>query len=150
MNGTLTLADPRATESAGAALSRALSGQAGVVALSGALGAGKTTFVRGLLHALGHAGTVRSPTYTLVEPYAFGDWRVLHLDLYRLAGARDLEALGLRDELDGRTLLVVEWPERAGAALPAPDLAITLEEAGAGRVLRWMTRNAHYAQALEK
>ena len=116
MNGALPLVDEQATEAAGAALARAVRGQAGVLTLSGALGAGKTTLVRGLLHALGHPGTVRSPTYTLVEPYAFDDWRVLHLDLYRLAGGRDLETLGLRDELDADTLLIVEWPERAGAA----------------------------------
>ena len=150
MNGTLQLRDPAATEAAGAALADAVAGQAGVITLSGALGAGKTTLVRGLLHALGHVGTVRSPTYTLVEPYAFDDWRVLHLDLYRLAGARDLDALGLRDELDDATLLLVEWPERAGAALPTPDLAIALEEADGGRLLHWTTPHARYAQVLEK
>jgi len=122
MNGARLLADAAATEAAGAALADAVRGTAGVITLSGELGAGKTTLVRGLLHALGHAGAVRSPTYTLVEPYAFGDWRLLHLDLYRVAGATDLEALGLREELDGATLLVVEWPERAsGGCRPRPS-----------------------------
>ena len=150
MHGALQLAVARATEAAGAALAKAVAGQAGVITLSGALGAGKTTLVRGLLHALGHAGTVRSPTYTLVESYAFDGWRVLHLDLYRLTGGRDLDALGLRDELDADTLLLVEWPERAGAALPPPDLRIALEAVGDARRLDWATDHARYAQAFEK
>ena len=149
MNGVRELADAASTEAAGAALADAVRGADGVITLSGALGAGKTTFVRGLLQALGHRGAVRSPTYTLVEPYAFDGWRLLHLDLYRVAGAPDLAALGLRDELDGATLLVVEWPERAGGGLPAAALELTLEDAGAARRLRWRTDRPEFHQALE-
>ncbi len=150
MNGTLTLIDENATAAAGAALAHAAKGRAGVIALSGELGAGKTTFVRGLLRALGHGGAVRSPTYTLVEPYEVAGQRVLHLDLYRLAGAADLTALGLRDELDGSTLLLVEWPERAEGALPEPALALTFEHVPVGRLLHWATQDAGYSQAFEK
>ncbi len=150
MNGTLTLKDENATAAAGAALASAVKGRAGIITLSGELGAGKTTFVRGLLRALGHTGAVRSPTYTLVEPYEVGGQRVLHLDLYRLAGAADLTTLGLRDELDDATLLLVEWPERADGALPAPALALIFEHAPAGRVLQWVTQDAGYSQVFEK
>jgi tRNA threonylcarbamoyladenosine biosynthesis protein TsaE len=101
--------------------------------LSGELGAGKTTVVRGLLRALGVAGVIRSPSYTLLEGYEAGGHRVLHLDLYRLSGAAELQGLGLRDELEGGVLLLVEWPERAREALPRPDLELSLSLAGAGR-----------------
>lgn len=114
------------TEAVGAALAPVLAGQGGVVALSGELGAGKTTLVRGLIHALGHRGTVRSPTYTLVEPYEFETGLVLHLDLYRLAGAADLAPLGIREALGNGALMLVEWPERAEGTLPPLDLAIRL------------------------
>ena len=93
------LADTAATEALGAALARALTSVSGgpcVLALSGDLGAGKTTLTRGLLRALGESGTVRSPTYTLVESYELGRWQVHHLDLYRLRGSGEVEGLGLR------------------------------------------------------
>ena len=125
----LALPDEAATLSAGARLARALrevpeaSRVPLVVFLSGPLGAGKTTFVRGALRELGIAGAIRSPSYTLVEEYVAGGWDVLHLDLYRLAGADDLAELGLRDRHRGATVFLVEWPERAPGALPA-DLAL--------------------------
>lgn len=107
-----------------------------VVSLSGELGAGKTALVRGVLHGLGHAGAVRSPTYTLLEPYELGGMRVYHLDLYRLGDPEELEYLGLRDLLDVQSVLFVEWPERGARFLPAADLTIRIEHAGAGRRLR--------------
>lgn len=97
-----------------------------VVALNGDLGAGKTTFVGGLLAAMGVAGAVRSPTYTLVEPYALGDTMVYHMDLYRLAGAGELDSLALRDLLHADAVLLIEWAERASTGLPPLDLAIHL------------------------
>lgn len=129
------LVDVAATEALGAALAPVLAGHGGVVALSGDLGAGKTTLVRGLIHALGHEGAVRSPTYTLVEPYEFESGSVLHLDLYRLAGTDDLAPLGIREALGSGALLLVEWPERAEGALPPPDLAIRLDHQEAGRAV---------------
>ncbi|MBC7982917.1 MAG: tRNA (adenosine(37)-N6)-threonylcarbamoyltransferase complex ATPase subunit type 1 TsaE [Candidatus Obscuribacterales bacterium] len=97
-----------------------------VVTLSGELGAGKTTFVSGFLRAMGVTGPVRSPTYTLIEPYEFAERCVYHLDLYRLVDARDLEMLALRDLLQPSAVLLVEWAERGAGALPVPDLALTL------------------------
>ena len=104
-----------------------------VVFLEGDLGAGKTTLVRGFLRALGHAGAVRSPTFTLLEPYAFAAGPVYHLDLYRLADPDELAFLGLRDLLGGQSILLVEWPERGRGELPAPDLRIVIEHLPDGR-----------------
>jgi tRNA threonylcarbamoyladenosine biosynthesis protein TsaE len=104
-----------------------------VITLSGDLGAGKTTLVSGLLHALGHAGAARSPTYTLIEPYLLGGRDVNHCDLYRLRDPSELEELGLRDLLTPRSVLLVEWPERGGNRLATPDLAIALGYRDDGR-----------------
>ena len=104
-----------------------------VIALSGELGAGKTTLVGGLLRALGHAGAARSPTYTLIEPYQLGGRDVNHCDLYRLRDPSELEDLGLRDLLTPRSVLLVEWPERGGNHLATPDLAIALGYVDDGR-----------------
>jgi len=103
------------------------------VGLTGDLGAGKTTLVGGLLAALGHVGPARSPTYSLIEPYRFAGRDVYHCDLYRLRDPEELEDLGLRDLLTGSSVLLVEWPERAGDRLREPDLHLHLEYAEAGR-----------------
>lgn len=107
--------------------------------LNGQLGAGKTTLVRGLLRALGVEGAVRSPTYTLIEPYEVGDGprpkRVFHLDLYRLADPEELDYLGWREALGDGGLLLIEWPERGAGVLPPPDLYIDLAMRPPGRVL---------------
>lgn len=125
------LPDEAATLALGA---RAATLGAGVlVTLQGDLGAGKTTLVRGWLRALGHPGAVKSPTYTLVEPYALADGEVLHFDLYRLGDEEELEAIGFRDYLASGATCLVEWPERAPDALRHTDLAIVLSLAGAGR-----------------
>jgi tRNA threonylcarbamoyladenosine biosynthesis protein TsaE len=123
-------------ESAVAVLAAALADTApptGLVFLQGGLGAGKTTFSRAFLRQMGVTGPVRSPTYTLIEPYdiSLGDLparRVLHLDLYRLAVPEELDDLGLRDEFD-QSLLLIEWPERGEGELPAADLVIVLQPA---------------------
>ncbi len=106
-----------------------------VVHLHGDLGTGKTTLVRGILRGLGHAGSVKSPTYTLIEPYEPGGRAVYHLDLYRLGDPEELEYLGLRDLLGAEGLILVEWPERAGTALPPADLEVRIAYAGEGRDL---------------
>jgi tRNA threonylcarbamoyladenosine biosynthesis protein TsaE len=117
----------------GARLARALGGRDAVIHLRGELGTGKTTLVRGLLRALGYPGPVRSPTYTLVEPYDSIVPAVVHLDLYRLSDPEELDYLGVRD-LSARTgLMIVEWPERGAGVLPPADIEIEIEHAGLAR-----------------
>ena len=109
----------------------------GVITLSGELGTGKTTLVRGALEAEGVSGGVRSPTYTLVEYYPLHRFAVAHFDLYRLADAEELEYLGYRDYLNQQTLCLIEWPQRAGGYLHAVDLEIKLEYSAQGRRLEF-------------
>jgi tRNA threonylcarbamoyladenosine biosynthesis protein TsaE len=97
------------------------------------LGAGKTTCVRGLLRALGVAGAVRSPTYTLLEIYPLAERTCVHVDLYRVQRPGEVDELGLRDLLDPEHLLLIEWPEKGGVAVPRADLVLTLEYDDAGR-----------------
>ncbi len=125
------LADAAATEALGALLAVAL--PAGVVYLYGDLGAGKTTLARGLLRARDVEGPVRSPTYTLLEPYATDGGTVLHLDLYRLADPEELHFLGIEEVEGAETLALVEWPERGTGVLPAADLSIVLDYIGGAR-----------------
>ena len=122
----MILPDPAATEAAGAALAALL--RAGdIVTLEGALGAGKTTLVRGLLAALGHDGEVPSPTFAIVQPYDDLPLPLWHADLYRLKDPSELDELGLDTVLDDGAL-VVEWPDRAGPGAFASALALSLEE----------------------
>ena len=133
----LTLPDEAATAAWGAALARALPDLAHrtlLLGLSGDLGSGKTTLARGLLRALGVAGTIRSPTYTLVEPYETPAGTVHHLDLYRVSGGGpELEALGFRELCALPGLVMVEWPERAGDAIGSTDVQAALAIIGSGR-----------------
>lgn len=124
--------DTKAMEALGQRLAGVLSGSAACVTLSGDLGAGKTTLVRAILRGLGHAGVVRSPTYTLMEEYPL-QRLVLHLDLYRLADPEELDYLGLRDSLSEGPLIFVEWPDRGEGALPEVDIAIQIAYSGDGR-----------------
>lgn len=126
------LPDVAATEALGARLAQILP-RVHLIYLRGPLGAGKTTVVRGMLRSLGHTGTVKSPTFTLVEPYALNDGSLYHFDFYRINDPEELEFLGLRDYLAAPGVCVIEWPERGGALLPAPDLDVTMRIMDNGR-----------------
>lgn len=104
-----------------------------VVFLYGQLGAGKTTLVRGILRALGHIGSVKSPTYTLLEPYEVGDRTIYHFDLYRIGDGGELDFIGIDELMDADAIKLVEWPERGDGRLPEPDVVIRLSLEGEGR-----------------
>lgn len=116
--------------------------EGGVFFLEGTLGAGKTTFSRGLIQALGHQGAVKSPTYTLVEVYDLPLVQVCHFDLYRLGDAQELEFIGIRDYLEEQSLCLVEWAEKGAGVLPAPDLILLIEDLGLGRRLTFTSHSA--------
>lgn len=101
--------------------------------LQGDLGAGKTTLTRGIMRGFGYQGAVKSPTYTLVEPYEFIQCRIYHFDLYRLADPGEVEYLGTEDYFANNNLCIVEWPEHGANAIPAADLLIKLDSEGTGR-----------------
>ena len=130
------LPDESATIALGRALARAL--QPGlVIYLHGDLGAGKTALTRALIQAAGHTGTVKSPTYTLSEPYRVSidgqPGNVIHYDLYRMASPEEFLDAGFRDDFDGRNVCIVEWPEKGEPVLPPPDVRVLLSVSGLGR-----------------
>lgn len=133
---TAQLHEEAGTLALGTALAHALAPGL-TIYLHGDLGAGKTTLTRALLHALGHTGHVKSPTYTLAEPYTVQmngrSVEVIHFDLYRMISADEFLDAGFRDYFNHQTICIVEWPEKAESVLPPPDISITLALAGAGR-----------------
>ena len=132
----IVLKDETETVAFGGLLAKASKG-AGIVFLHGDLGMGKTTLCRGVLNGLGHNGRVKSPTYTLVEPYELPGYTVYHFDLYRLAEPEELEFMGIRDYLDQHALSIIEWPEKGAGILPDADMELNFEMSGAGRSVRW-------------
>ena len=140
------------TEGFGARLARSRPAGRGlsVVYLTGDLGAGKTTLTRGFLRELGVTGPVRSPTYTLVEVYTLGLLTALHLDLYRLRDATELDNLGVREWARDGHLWLVEWPERGAERLPEADLVITLTAGDGGHDIDVVARSAPGATWLRR
>lgn len=128
------VADEAAVQRLAAEFARAVEPPA-VIYLRGDLGAGKTTFARAYIHALGYEGYVKSPSYGLLEIYRVGAVSVLHLDLYRIEDPEELEYLAIRDQFDERTVLLVEWPDRGAGFLPQPDLVLDFGEKDAMRFM---------------
>ncbi len=130
----ITLPDEQATVAFAIRLASVLTAGM-VIYLRGDLGAGKTTLVRALIQTLGHAGRVKSPTYTLLEPYEASGLHLRHFDLYRFRDEAEWEAAGFRDEFDGRNICLVEWPEKASHLVPQADVEIAFEILPVGRKL---------------
>ena len=143
------LPDEAATLALGAAIATGLTpGLA--IHLRGELGAGKTTLVRGVLRALGHAGPVKSPTYTLVEVYEVSRLNLHHFDFYRFRDPREWIDAGFRESFNGRNVSLVEWPEKAGGLLSPPDVEITLTASGSGRNASLQASSPTGTQCLEQ
>lgn len=142
------LADEAATLAFGAQLARGLApGMA--LYLEGDLGAGKTTLVRGILRALGYAGRVKSPTYTLAESYSLPGFELYHFDLYRMHDPREWLDAGFRDVADGHAVSLIEWPEKAAGWLPPPDVIIRLRIADDAREIECEAASPRGAQYME-
>ena len=121
-----------------------------IIYLYGELGAGKTTFVRGFLHAKGYFGTVKSPTYTFVESYPDLKDPVHHLDLYRLNTPAELESIGIRDYLDNKSIILIEWPEKGRGFVPEPTIKLTMDIIEQGRKINLAAANLLGQTILDK
>ncbi len=134
-NIEIFLSDANQTEAFGLSLAKSISAPV-TIYLQGELGAGKTTLVRGLLKGLGHSGSTKSPTYTLVEPYQLDNLTVYHFDLYRLADPEELEYIGIREYQNQNSILIFEWPNKGQGMIPIADLLIELSYSEEGRQLK--------------
>jgi len=124
--------------------------EGGRIYLHGDLGAGKTTLTRGLMRGYGYEGAVKSPTYTLVEPYEFSRYNIYHFDLYRLSVPDEVEFLGVSDYFESQNLCLIEWPENGGSLLPQADLLINLAIEDQGRRLSWQANSDRGQEIAER
>ncbi len=151
---TCFLENESATVAIGAGLAEVVQSnvrqQALVVYLHGDLGAGKTTLTRGFVCGMGHQGNVKSPTYTLVEPYELAPWRVFHFDLYRLGDAEELEYMGIRDYFNDDCCCFIEWPEKGTGLLANADLIITISYQDEQRVINLEAESVYGEQILSR
>lgn len=122
----------------------------GIIYLLGDLGAGKTTLTRGFMRGFGYQGAVKSPTYTLVEPYEFTLCNIYHFDLYRLSAAEEVSYLGTEDYFSSKNLCLIEWAERGMGVIPEPDLTLELAPSGSGRELRCYPGSERGAQIAQR
>jgi len=146
------LPDEAATIAIGSGLAEVLKSstvqQSLVVYLNGDLGAGKTTLTRGFVRGMGHVGNVKSPTYTLVEPYELANWRIFHFDLYRLADAEELEYMGIRDYFNNDCCCFIEWPEKGTGLLAKADLIINIVYQDEQRIIDLQAESGHGEQVI--
>ena len=146
------LPDEGATIAIGSGLAEVLKSstvqQSLVVYLNGDLGAGKTTLTRGFVRGMGHVGNVKSPTYTLVEPYELANWRIFHFDLYRLADAEELEYMGIRDYFNKDCCCFIEWPEKGTGLLAKADLIINIVYQDEQRIIELQAESDHGEQVM--
>jgi tRNA threonylcarbamoyladenosine biosynthesis protein TsaE len=120
-----------------------------VVTFAGEIGAGKTTFIRALIRALGYTSTIKSPTFSIVESYQTSAFLLHHFDLYRMQTEDELDYIGFRDYFTDTAICLIEWPERAEETLAGADISITLELKGTGRVLQWSANTWHGEQVAQ-
>lgn len=150
---TYNLANSEATIAMGGLLAKIIKNdlkQGLIVYLHGDLGAGKTTLTRGFVQGMGHQGNVKSPTYTLVEPYELELWNVYHFDLYRLADPEELEYMGIRDYFGANSCSFIEWPDRGEGFLPEPDLIINIDYKDTERTIKFDAKTTLSQLLLEK
>jgi tRNA threonylcarbamoyladenosine biosynthesis protein TsaE len=145
---TLFLPDETATLTIANQFAQSIGKKPAILFLHGQLGAGKTTFSRGFLQGLGYHGKVKSPTYTLVEPYELEDLPVYHFDFYRLFAPEELEFIGIREYFAARAICLIEWPEKAGSLLPEPDISCYIELHATGREFKCVANSARGEEIL--